>query len=216
MGVITAIKPTRRDPNRASIHVDGKSAATLPLSMIEAMNLQVGTVWTAELERRVTRSAAEDKAYRQAMQRLNRRQYTARDLRQKLRRLEHDDATIDRVLQRLRELRLIDDERYGETLLREMQRSKPAGPKLMRAKLYQKGVDAKVIDRLVDEATDSDSQRDGALAFAEKKLRSLQRVDAVTRRRRLYGALARRGFDGDVISDVMEQLRDRLSDADDE
>jgi len=212
MATITAIKPTQRDPNRATIRVDRKVVATLPMTLIEAMNLKAGDAWDAAIADDVTRAAKHDKAYRQAINRLNRRSHTAREMTRKLKKLEHDEATIEYVIAKLTDLGLINDRQLGEAGLREMQRQKPAGPKLMRAKLFQKGVDRAMIDELVENATDAESQREGAMSFAEKKLRSLQRFDVATKRRRLYGALARRGFNADVINDVMEQLRDELTD----
>ena len=47
---------------------------------------------------------------------------------------------------------------------------------------------------------------------AEKKLRTLAKVDDLTRRRRLYGFLARRGFDMDAINDVVARLMLRTAD----
>ena len=41
---------------------------------------------------------------------------------------------------------------------------------------------------------------------ATRKLRSLERLDEPTRRRRLYEFLARRGYDSDDIRRVMDRL----------
>ena len=49
-----------------------------------------------------------------------------------------------------------------------------------------------------------------AVELARKKLRGMQRLDLDTRKRRLYGLLARRGFNPDTISSVMAELADEI------
>jgi regulatory protein len=48
---------------------------------------------------------------------------------------------------------------------------------------------------------------------ARKKLRSLENLDAVTRKRRLYAFLARRGYDLDDIRRVMQAVGGKEPDA---
>ena len=53
MQEVTALKPTKRDPGRLMIVVDGKVAATLPVPRIMDLDIQVGQVWTPALEAHV-------------------------------------------------------------------------------------------------------------------------------------------------------------------
>jgi regulatory protein len=74
--------------------------------------------------------------------------------------------------------------------------------------LSRKGVDREVARTAVVE-TFEEEQVDESAAIdraAEKKLRTLSKVDEQTRRRRLYSYLARRGFDPDAINGVMGRL----------
>jgi regulatory protein len=69
-------------------------------------------------------------------------------------------------------------------------------------------VEREAIDGAVEEVFVDEGVDEGALVeqAARKKLRTLARLDAVVRRRRLYAFLARRGYDGDVIRGVMARL----------
>lgn len=196
---ITAIKPTQRDPDRATIRVAGRVVATLPRHHIADLGIEVGTVWDEALAQRIAEAAAYDKALRQAINRLARRGRSRRELDRKLRELGHDEPVRQRVLDRLVELGYLDDEALGRQLLIEIQSRKPAGPMLLRQKLMQKGLDRELIDRLVTEAVDDSDQAEQALALLRQRLRSMQRLDPATRKRRLYGQLARRGFAADAI-----------------
>jgi regulatory protein len=211
MDQITAIKPTQRDPKRVTVRVGRKVMGTLPISKVHELGLEVGQVWDDALAERVAQAGAFDKALRQAMNRLNRRALSRRDLGQKLHGLGYDEPVREAVLDRLTELKFIDDEVYGRALIDATMRRKPAGPQLLRQKLYQKGIDRSLIERLVSEATDAQDLAPGAVELARKKLRTLQRVDPETRKRRLYGLLARRGFNPDTISSVMAELADELA-----
>ncbi len=208
---ITAIKPTQRNPGRLTVRVGRKVVATLPLGKIETLGLQVGQIWNDALAAKVAQAAVYDKALRQAMNRLNRRAMSRRDLDKKLKELEYDAPVREQVLDRLTELNYLDDEAYGRALVESTLRRKPAGPQLLRQKLYQKGLDRSLIEKLVGEATDAQDLAPGAVELARKKLQSMQRLDAETRRRRVYGLLARRGFNPDTISSVMSELEDELS-----
>lgn len=209
---IVSLTPTARDPSRTSIRIGtgrgkGKVAATLSTRLLAQLDLTVGQVWDPALAQRVEESAQFDKAFRAASNRLARRAMSRKMLDDKLRQLEHPQAVRDAVLARLEELGLIDDQAYGQALVRNELARKPAGPRLLSQKLFQKGIRGALADQLIAEATaDPDEQYESALAFARKKAANMQRLDTATRQRRLYGQLARRGFDSDTIRAVMPHV----------
>lgn len=211
MQQITAIKPTQRDPKRMTVRVGQKVMGTLPISKVEELGIEVGQTWDDALAEQVAQAGAFDKALRQAMNRLNRRAMSRRDLGQKLHGLGYDEPVREAVLDRLAELNFINDEDYARALIDATMRRKPAGPQLLREKLYQKGIDRSMIERLVSEATDAMDLAPGAVELARKKLGTMQRCDAETKRRRIYSLLARRGFNPDTISSVMAELADELA-----
>ena len=230
---VSALRPTNRDPLRFTVKVDGKAVGTLSQKLIDDLRITIGSPYTAELAAALADAVVYDKAFRAATRRLARRAMSSGMIRQKLRTpprrrppkpgdtrkpREPDPIppaeVIDQVIARLTELDLLDDRAFGQALIRDLTRSKPAGPMLLKQKLYAKGLDAKLIDELVAEATnDPDEQADGATAFAEKKIRRMRHLDADTIKRRLYGQLSRRGFTPDAIRTAMDAvLRDDPAD----
>ena len=205
---ISALQPTKRDPDRLTIKVAGRAVATLNRRHVEDLGLAVGQAWSDELADAVAEMAIYDKAMRDAMRRLARRAMSRGQVRDKLRTLGHDPAVTDRVLARLDELELIDDAAFGRMLIDEIRRARPAGPRLLQQKLRQKGLEPDLIDRLIAEAEQHADPDADARTLMAKTLPRLQRCDAPTRRRRLYGVLARRGFDTEVIQRCMESLDD--------
>ena len=65
-----------------------------------------------------------------------------------------------------------------------------------------------IADVFAEEALDEQAS---LMQVASKKLRTLEQVDVATRRRRLYGYLARRGYDGDDIARALRELIDRAA-----
>ncbi|MEM6333560.1 MAG: regulatory protein RecX [Planctomycetota bacterium] len=185
----------------------GKAVGTVSERLIGELGIAEGDAWTDELAARVAGAVEEDKAIRDAMARLNRRALSRRDLDRKLRERGHEAVARAAALDRLTELGLIDDAAYGAALADEVVRRKAAGPRLVEQKLRAKGVSGDVAGRIArDAAGDKDAQRAAARAAAEKKLGTMRGVDRATQRRRLYGLLGRRGFDSEVIAEVMDAV----------
>ncbi|MEL7087376.1 MAG: regulatory protein RecX, partial [Planctomycetota bacterium] len=203
---ISALRPTHRDPHRSTVKVDGRAMGTLSQKLIDDLGLVIGSPWTPQLADAVAEAVVYDKAFRAATRRLARRAMSSGMIRQKLRtpprprkrpREPGKDGkpreptpippahVIDQVIARLTELDLLDDRAFGEALIRDLTRSKPAGPMLLKQKLYAKGLDRTLIDELVAAATaDPEQQADGATAFARKKIRSMRHLEPDAQKRR--------------------------------
>ena len=203
---ITAIKPSARHPDRAAIHVAGRAVATLPTRLIADLGLQCDQPWTDSLARQVEQASQVDQAMRRAINRLNRRALSRRDLDRKLKQLDFDQPIREKVLDRLTELNYLDDRALGRALIRDIMLRKPAGPRLLRQKLFQKGLDADLIDQLIDETTQDTDAVDQCRQLARTRLAGMSRLDTAARQRRLWGLLARRGYESDTINQAMQSL----------
>lgn len=209
---ITAIAATKRGPDRLAVRVERKTVAVLSAVRVAELGLEVGQPWNQALAQRVEEAVTFDQAMKRALNRLNRRAMSRRQLDGKLRELAFEAPVRERVLDRLAELNLLDDEAFGRAVVRETMARKPAGPRLLQQKLFQKGIERTLADRLIDEAVEPDDQVEQAVLLSRKRLGSMGRLDAVTRKRRLYGLLARRGFGPDTIDAAMRAVRDELAD----
>jgi len=176
-----------------SVYLDEEFALAVDLDL--AAGLHVGQVISDE----VLRSLREDGAYQQAMARslrfLGYRARSEDELRQRLAEWAVDPGIASRVLSRLRQLRLVDDEAFAAWWVESRGRQAPRGPMALRAELRRKGVADGVIDGSLTELDEAGLALDLALARAPK-LRHLPRPDF---ERRLGSFLARRGFGGGAV-----------------
>jgi regulatory protein len=135
---------------------------------------------------------------------------SARDLRRRLVLKGEEPALADAAVARLLERGLLDDADYARQLTRSKVLGGGVSKRRVQQELFKKGVaretaDAAIAEVYEDEQVDEQSLVDDA---ARKKARSLSKLDPETRRRRLYGFLARKGYDGDKIRGAMRRALD--------
>ena len=203
---ITAITPIDDDASRAAVRVGRRIVARLSWAQIEALALAVDQPWDDDLAARVADAAELTKAMRHAQSTLARRPHSRYELGGKLRKRGHGADVCRQVLDTLEQRGELDDEAFAHALVREELARKPAGAMLLRQKLAQKGVPRAIADRVVSEALAERDQVEPATQLARRRAMSLARLDAVTRRRRLHGLLARRGFDRDTIDAALRAV----------
>ncbi|WP_425309419.1 regulatory protein RecX [Ammonicoccus fulvus] len=111
----------------------------------------------------------------------------------------------DAVLDRMTEVGLIDDAAYAQSWVDSRQQRRHLSRSVLRRELQQKGIDRDVVAEAIGQVT-VDDEREAAVALAEKKLRSMRGLDAAVKRRRIVGALARKGFGSDLVGSVLRDL----------
>lgn len=148
-------------------------------------------------------------AYNRALDLLSARPYTVRGLRRKLMQKEVPADEADAVIQRLTEAGLLDDEKYALAYARSKLVGTGSSKRRIRQELGRKGVSADVSDQAVEQVIVDEEVDTRALVerVARKKLASMGDLEPLVLRRRLYGFLARRGYDLDEIQGVMKELR---------
>ena len=203
---ITSLPPQKHDPDRLSVFVDGEFRMGVAAEVALAANLRVGDevdeARLLELERRDRTWQAREAALRL----LAVRPRSAVELARRLRMKGYGAEVAEEVIGRLRELGLMDDAVFAGMLARDRVRLRPQGSRRLANELRQKGVDeetARTAIRETMEGEETDERELARRAAARWKPRPGEEPGRA--RRRLHGFLARRGFDGDVIREVMDE-----------
>lgn len=205
-GIITEIRPSTRRPDKASIIVNGKFAMSLSHHQINEAGLVVGSIWDENLAVQIVHHKAIEKAGKTAMSRLNRRPMSRNQLKQKLIDKGYTSDIVVKVLDKLEASGALNDLAYAKALAHELVTYRYAGPALLRLKLRTKGITERIATTVVSEYSQPDTQLEQALRLGTKKLRVLSRYDSPTQKRRLWNALARRGYDHGIIKTVLRKL----------
>ena len=192
---IDRLRPSGKDTGRVSVVVMGRSLGTISKAEAERLGLTVGREWTASLATKLARAMEDDAARVAAARLLDVRPRSVGELRQRLRQKRIKQATADRLVNELESQGKLDDESFAKVYAASAA-NKPVGARLIEARLRQKQVAPELARRASRAALAGRDPIEDATALARKKLRTLPaKLDAPARARRLFGALARRGFD---------------------
>lgn len=207
MQTITGITEHPRKPGRYVVQVDGNEFATVGAELLAETKMRIGVVVDDALAARLQDASEDTAMYDRALNLLSFRARSSRELQRRLTEKGGSRERADRVIERLRLAGLVNDADFA----RQLTRSKLAGGASRRRvhqELFKRGVAREVADEAVAEVAEDEgvTDADSIERVARKKWRTLRDVDDETRRRRLYGFLARRGFNSDDVSRVVRQL----------
>jgi len=221
--VVDSLKSTKRNAERCMIRIGNKVVATLPWSVIRELHIEAGTPWSEQLQQQVHEAVAYDKARRSALGTLNRRALSKGEMIFRLIKKGHEESTARKAVDDLEKIGYLNDEEYAQAVLRELIRTKPAGRLLMVRTLFEKRIPKPLATQLIDEFITQQKEQqstaphntyetdepieppDPLTEFVEKKLATMQHLDDTTKARRLFGLLARRGFDYEICRDFVDR-----------
>lgn len=215
MAIITAILPSVRKPGRFELVVDGAAFATVGLEIIERLALAVGR--SIDGARDAIESEASALAtYDRAINMLAARARSSADLRRQLVRKGEPAPLVDQAIEKLRAAGYLDDAAFARAFARSKALGAGASKRRLQQELSRRGVSRDVGEEAVAEVFEEEEIDEGESVerLARKRLRSLGRLDAATRDRRLWSFLARRGYDADVIRRAIQRVTGEEVEAD--
>jgi regulatory protein len=206
---ITAIEPQRLHPERVNVHVDGAFRLGLSAELVLAEPLRVGDEVD---EARLAQLEVKDQAWKArdaALSLLSYRARTSVELKRRLKRKGFDDEVAAATVERLDRLGVVDDAAFAESFVRDRVRLRPHGVRRLGQELRAKGVDEDVARAAIAEVMEREGANELDLArAAAARWKPRPNEDPAAARRRLTGFLARRGFAGDAVREVVrEKLR---------
>jgi regulatory protein len=124
------------------------------------------------------------------------------ELAERVRRSGVPDAVAERVLDRLTDVGLVDDEAFAEAWVSSRHAGRQLGSRRLADELRRRGVSRSAVERAVSQL-DPDSERAAARALAAARLPRLAGLSKQTQLRRLAGLLARRGYPDGLAREVV-------------
>jgi regulatory protein len=203
---ITALEPDPRRPGAVRIEIDGVRFGAIPRDMAGSEALAVGRAVDGALHERLSAAADIEAAYRTALRALEARSYAKGDLARRLQRKGHPRAAVEAAVARAGELGLLDDAAFARSYV-ETRAARGRGPSRLTRDLLSMGVERSLIERAIAAHWPEGSDRTVVpLALAEKRAAQLGALPRQTKRRRVVAYLARRGFSGRDITDLVDKV----------
>jgi regulatory protein len=202
---ITALTMQKRNRQRVNVYLDGEFA--FGLARILAAWMQVGQVLSDEKIAQLKASDEREVAYQRAIQFLNYRPRTENEIRQNL--LKHGvaETVLADVIQRLQRAGLLDDKRFADAWVENRADLHPRSRRALAYELKQRGVDQQLIQQSLAQVDDDQAAYQAAL----RRSRKLQGLDWQDFRKKMYGYLARRGFDYETSAPVVKRVWNELN-----
>lgn len=128
-----------------------------------------------------------------------------KELYSRLKKKKFPEQIIKETILFLKDKGFIDDKVFAKTWI-ESRLKRPLGLKRIKTELNLKGIDKEIIESSIDEIKNSYSEVEIVTGIAQKRLSRLKGIEPAIAKRRLYTYLLRRGFSGEVVTDVVNQL----------
>ncbi len=207
--ILTGLAPDPRRPDYRLVEVDRGRFASLPEQALVGLGLTVGAELGPRVLARLQELADLEAAHRAALRALARRAHARVDLRRRLLQKQHPPAAADGALDRLAAQGLLDDARFArEYAATRATRRGGRGPARLVRDLLAQGVERRVAEEAVRAAL-ADEGVDPAQALravAAQRARQLTDLPPAVQKRRLVAFLARRGFQGRDVREIVEAL----------
>jgi regulatory protein len=135
---------------------------------------------------------------------LSRKPHSIYETRRKMLIAGFSATTIDQIVREATEMGWLDDLAYAKLWVHDRLSHKPKGKAMLKRELRAKGVGETEIEEVLSDAAIDEPTLIGQLV-AQQMARH-QNDDPVSRKRKLYGYLQRRGFSPDAIRRAMKNL----------
>jgi len=210
---ITAILPHSRSSRahqRYDLYLDGGLACTVTDTLISELGLAVGQEMSPAELAKLRSQVEEDQLLERALSFLAPRPRSRAEVRRRLLKprrsarlqMPPDPSLIERVLDRLEVLELLDDRQFADFWVENRERFNPRSARALAHELRQRGIAVETIDQ-VSKPEDDEAR---ALAAGRRRLYTFSNLSYQDFRARLGQFLLRRGFNYDVIRRVVLQL----------
>jgi regulatory protein len=150
-------------------------------------------------------AASEEAAHAAALRLLESRARTRLELQLRLERRGFEAGAIERALDRLGAVGLVDDEAFARDLASSRVDQGVDAPRIV-IELRDRGIDPDLAARIAGESAPQDARAERCRELAEARLAKLQGLRPEVQYRRLAAYLVRRGYPGDLVESVVSEL----------
>jgi regulatory protein len=200
--LVTRIAKVRRERNRYEISVEGGPAFRVSETILAKSGLYSGMSIDEESIDKIVLADARERAHQAAVNFISYRPRSSKEVSDKLTRKGFEPEIVAAVVDRMRELMLLNDVEFARMFIRDKLRGKPMGRALLRQKLREKGISFQASESVIKEYVTDENEQEAATALAMRKLKASQsrfsRLETPLRQKRIAEYLLNRGFSSEI------------------
>lgn len=199
---VTAIETQKAKKGRVNLFLDGAYAFSLSIPVTSAAGLHEGQELTSKEVEKLQNDDLLHRSLNSALRYLSPRPRSETEVRNRLRRQGYDADTIQQVIDKLKEQKLIDDADFARFWRENRENFRPRSRRFIEFELRQKGVDAETAAEITAGLDDELN----AYRAAQRKAGSLKGLDYQNFRNRLSAFLKQRGFSYELINRTINRV----------
>jgi regulatory protein len=199
---ITKILKSRRERNKYEIFIDDKPGLRVSESTLAKSGLYTGKNLDERAIEQIVLADSREQAHQVAVNFISYRPRSSKEILDKLARKGFSRELAIEVVDKLKELDLLNDLQYARMFVRDKLRLKPMGKAMLRHKLLEKGIAFQLSERVIKEYVTDENEQAAAKTLAERKMKMnrtrFSALDRPTKQKRLADYLLSRGFSQDI------------------
>lgn len=149
-----------------------------------------------------------ERAYNKALKYISYRPRSEKEITDFLTKKKFDKDIITTILERLKELNLLNDEEFVRWWIEQRQTYRPKSKRIIKQELKLKGISQDLIDEIVEK--DSKDDFETALELFKKNQRKFENYKNQEYLKKVSEFLGRRGFNWDIIKKVLEKRKEDI------
>lgn len=202
MPKVTSIEPQKRNPRRFNIYLDGQFAFGADEDLVVNRRLVAGKEILPEDLDKILFEAEVGKLMGRMYRLFNIRQRSEKEVRDYLKiKNQISDLVIETLVDTLKRKGMINDLEFAKAWVEA--RKKRKGKIVIKLELQQKGISKEIIEEALSLVINEERVAKEAL---EKKIRHWKNLSNMEFRRKATDFLMRRGFEYEVVKQVVEKF----------
>lgn len=191
---------------RYNVYVDGKFALAVAESVLIKYRLTRGMEVDAQLLNQLKADDQVAKAYSRMLDFLAHQLRSRQEVVKKLQSQGVNDDDIEMVITKLTDQALINDQEYANAYVRTIMNTELKGPRVIRQKLKEKGIDDQKIDTALQQFTVK-QQTENARKLAQKLYRRNQRQPLRRQNEKVIQGLLTNGYDQEIYTAIQDEVQ---------
>ncbi len=203
---ITALDKKQRS-KRIEVQINGLPGLSVTPDIAVQFALRTGVELSAARLNELHAAQLREDAMATALRLVSYRARSEKELRERLRQQFADPLVVNSIVDRLKELRLVDDHAFAASWVESRDRSGPRSRRLLASELRMKGI----LREPTDAAVETVDEADAAYRAASKRATVLAGRPFEEFRRKVGDLLLRRGFGYETANDTVKRLWEETS-----
>lgn len=209
MPEVTLLERQKKNKDRVNVYLDGEFA--FGLNIMDAMQLKKGQELDETAIAELKYKDDITKAIDVTANLLSYRPRSTHEIRQKLGKKGYDEFVIETAIERMVDLKYLDDRAFARFWIESRNRSKPRGKRALSYELRNKGVPDAIIRELLEDMVDEQS---GAYTAAQKRIRRMRGKTEYVFKQKVGAFLQRRGFNYEAVNQALGTIIEELRETD--